>query len=406
MHHYLRRGGRLALFLATLLALYTLLLLAAYSFPDEWIRENVTAATNVLIEEGNMPGGYATYFWHSGFGIADNVTDRVIYEGLLKNGRNVVDAAMRTDYARYWHGYAVLLRPMSIMLSIINIRYLNMMAVMGLLVLCCWHCRARLGARTALCFWVALAMGFVLLAPFCQQYMPVTLLTLLACCVLLGGWPRIRRFLPESFMLLGSVVCFLDFLTFPVLALGYPLICCLLLMLREGDPPPRLWKHALLLPALWLAGYSLTWLGKAVIGTLLTEQNVMADVLHQVAFRMDGSFDTGSYTITMTAAEALLPNLDTFFMGSNKALFLLLLLWTGFLALRRGRVCLKAAAKALPVLFVALFPFIWYLVLKNHVRLHFWMTYKQLSVTVFAVCAWLLAAAEVDDTAPRFPQTT
>lgn len=211
MHRYLRRGGRLALFLAALLALYTLLLLAAYSFPDEWIRENVTAATNVLIEEGNMPGGYATYFWHSGFGIADNVTDRVIYEGLLKNGRNVVDAAMRTDYARYWHGYAVLLRPMSIMLSIINIRYLNMMAVMGLLVLCCWHCRARLGARTALCFWVALAMGFVLLAPFCQQYMPVTLLTLLACCVLLGGWPRIRRFLPESFMLLGSVVCFFGF---------------------------------------------------------------------------------------------------------------------------------------------------------------------------------------------------
>lgn len=84
MHRYLRRGGRLALFLAALLALYTLLLLAAYSFPDEWIRENVTAATNVLIEEGNMPGGYATYFWHSGFGIADNVTDRVIYEGLLK----------------------------------------------------------------------------------------------------------------------------------------------------------------------------------------------------------------------------------------------------------------------------------------------------------------------------------
>ena len=61
-----------------------------------------------------MVGGYANYFWHTGFSITDNLTDIRIYEGLLRGGRSVTDAAMRTDYARYWHGYAVVLRPLMI----------------------------------------------------------------------------------------------------------------------------------------------------------------------------------------------------------------------------------------------------------------------------------------------------
>ena len=40
---------------------------------------------------------------------------------------------------------------------------------------------------------------------------------------------------------------------------------------------------------------------------------------------------------------------------------------------------------------MALWPFAWYCVLQNHVRLHFWMTSKQLAVTVFALLAYLTA---------------
>ena len=46
---------------------------------------------------------------------------------------------------------------------------------------------------------------------------------------------------------------------------------------------------------------------------------------------------------------------------------------------------------ALPVAVVALWPFAWYCVLQNHVRLHFWMTNKQLAVTVFALLGYLTA---------------
>ena len=165
MQRVLGRGMRLAALLLAAICLYTGLMLVAYSFPDEWISDNVGAAVGMLTEESNMVGGYANYFWHTGFSITDNLTDIRIYEGLLRGGRSVTDAAMRTDYARYWHGYAVVLRPLMIVLSIVNIRYVNMMALMALFLVCGWKCRERFGWRTAAHFCGGLLMSFLLIAP-------------------------------------------------------------------------------------------------------------------------------------------------------------------------------------------------------------------------------------------------
>ncbi len=395
MTRFCRRMGELALILLVLVVSYTFLMLAVYSFPDAWVEKNVTAALGVLEEEGNMPGGYATYFWHSGFGITDNLTDKEIYKGLLRGERSVMDAAMRTDYSRYWHGYAVILRPLMIFLSIINIRYLNMLLLMGLLMLCYWHCRRRFGGGIAAAFVVALLMHFLLIAPFCQQYMPVSLLTLMGCYVVLRWWERLRQRLPELFLILGSLVCFFDFLTFPVLALGYPLICGLLCRLDEGKN--SLWAEMIAISAAWMAGYALTWLGKGAVGTLLTGQDVFQDIFSQVTLRTNLGSVAGENAFEITALSAIGINMETFFMGSNMALFFVMLLVCAVWALKR-RASVREWLRALPVAVVALYPFLWYLVLQNHVQIHFWMTHKQLSVTVFALCAYLIWIAERRET--------
>lgn len=393
MHAVWQKGAKLAILLLGLLILYPLLLLGAYSFPDEWIEDNVNGAVEILQEESNMLGGYATYFWHSGYGITDNVTDVTMYRGLLRNGRSAMDAAMRTDYARYWHGYAVILRPMSIVFHIIHIRYINMIVLMLLLILCYWHCRQRLGAKVSFCFAMGLVMSFILIAPFCQQYYTVYFLTLAGCLLVLRWWEALKGKLDAVFLVSGSLVCFFDFLTFPLLALGYPLILCLLLLLSEGAPAKRLWVTMIRLSALWMAAYALTWLAKAGIGSLLTNQNVLADVLEQVLYRMKGIIQTDTRTIEVTPWDAIKINLETFFNGSNIGFFLLLLLTLGANAVissKRRREWVRSLA----LIAVALYPFAWYCILQNHVRMHFWMTYRMLAITVFAVCAFLLAVAK------------
>lgn len=89
----------------------------------------------------------------------------------------------------------------------------------------------------------------------------------------------------------------------------------------------------------------------------------------------------------MSIRSAVLINLETFFMGANVGAFALMLLVEGIYAVRKGS--LKCWLQALALAAVALWPVVWYCVLQNHSRLHFWMTYKQLSVTVFAASSAL-----------------
>ena len=391
MRKVVRRGAGLGVLLVVLVLLYTGLMLAVYIFPDEWVAGKVQGAVAVIDEEVNYWGCYGNYFWHSDFGITDNISDRVIYTSLLRDGRSVVDAAMHTEYARYWHGYAVLLRPLLAVLGISGMRYLNMMLLMGLLLGCYARMRSLLGRRTALTFAAGLLMGFLLIAPFCQHYMAVTSLALLGCYVQLR-WPKaVRARLPEFFLILGSLVCFSDLLTFPVLALGYPLLCCQLLGVREDVSARRLWVQTIGLSAAWMVGYALTWVGKGLVGTLLTGQNVLEDIFGQAMWRMTGVPEDGKW-YPMTPAGAVQINMETFFTRSNVLLLALLLAWLGVRALRM-RTGAKGWLRALPVAAVALYPFVWYLAVQNHSNIHYWMTYKLLSVTAFSLCAYLLAVA-------------
>lgn len=391
MRKIVRRGADLGALLVVLVLVYTGLVLAVYTFPDEWVAGKVEGAVAAIDEEVNYLGCYGSYFWHSDYGITDNLSDRVIYTSLLRDGRSVVDAAMHTEYARYWHGYAVLLRPMLAILGISGMRYFNMMLLMGLLLGCYARMRALLGARTALVFAAGLMMGFFLIAPFCQHYMAVTSLTLLGCYVQLRWRKALRDRLPEFFLMLGSLVCFSDLLTFPALALGYPLLCCQLLGVREDVSAQRLWMQTIGLSAAWVAGYALTWAGKGLVGTLLTNQNVMQEILLQTMWRMTGVLEDGKW-YSMTPIGAVQINMETFFTRCNVLLLALLLVWLGVRALR-ARTGTRGWIRALPVAAVALYPFVWYLAVQNHSNIHYWMTYKLLSVTAFGSCAYLLAAA-------------
>ena len=128
-------------------------------------------------------------------------------------------------------------------------------------------------------------------------------------------------------------------------------------------------------------------MSKALCGTILTGQNVLGDILEQVALRTTGA----EGYVEITAFTAIEHNLKTFFIGSNIAFFGLALVVYAIYALRRPKPFAEWL-RALPISVVSLYPFVWYCVLQNHVRMHFWMTHKMLAITVFAALCWLTAA--------------
>ena len=110
-----------------------------------------------------------------------------------------------------------------------------------------------------------------------------------------------------------------------------------------------------------------------------------ADIIRQVVFRLTGDYADGQET---TAWLAIYKNLETYFMGSNVAFWMVCVVVYGVRALR-NKPSFAQCMKLLPIAAVVAYPFIWYCVLQNHVRMHFWMTYRIIAVSFFALMAYI-----------------
>ncbi len=380
---------QMAVIFLTLILLYSILMVAVYAIPNQWIEGNVESALAVLEAEGPYPH----YFFDYPFGQADNNTDKEMYKNLLAaDGDSVLKAAMVPRYSRYWQGYAVLLRPLSVFLSIANIRYLNMTVMLVLLCLCFWKTSETLSTAAALAFVLGLIATYIWLAPFNMQYFTVTLLTLIFSWIAVSDsrWKH-RPDPPVLFLCFGSLTAFADYLTFPILTLGYPLL--LMLLLRKQSHKPRTFVSELCFllacSASWAAGYGLTLLSKGVVGTLLSGTNVLQDILESSLYRVNGELPFGYYE-NISAWMSIRYNADAFFNFRSLSLLTGCILCLVVILIRK-RISLKGWTASLPILGVALFPYVWYAALQNHSIMHCYFTFKAQGVVFFALCAFVIS---------------
>ena len=181
------------------------------------------------------------------------------------------------SYARYWHGYLVLLRPLMSVFSFSQIRLLNTFCVWGLtgaalLVL-------MRNVPESVCPFI---LTLLLLAPSaigkCMEYSGVFYIALtMALLIALGrkgGFEGGRvRYL---FLAGGMLTAYVDFLSAPTLSLSIPFV--ILCLRRKGEKElPALALSCLLF---WAAGYAGMWSGKWLIA-LLFQRRVFLDSLLQ-----------------------------------------------------------------------------------------------------------------------------
>lgn len=289
------------------------------------------------------------------------------------------------SYARYWHGYLILLKPALLLTSYTTIRMIA--AVLQLLltgmVLMAFVKRGEEFLGTA----------FLLSLPFLYYFSLFTSLSLSICFYLLAAVILVQLKWDEKlrktgrygafFFAAGMLTSYFDFLTYPVVILGFPL--CIYLYLNRGS-----WKKELLClvgcSAEWGAGYLGFWAMKWIITDLITGNGTIADAVSTLSRRTEQVEGAAGSTGLL---EVLRMNMDVYANWAFGLLFAGVLVWlAGYLYKKRRAVCTDSLRHAALLLLVACYPFLWFFCTQNHSLEHWMFTYKILSVTVFAcICA-------------------
>ena len=400
----------LSLLLAAIL-LGTVLVTCAYILPTGRMRTNVAESFETIDTEGG------SFTWAPGYagsrldGFTDNImlqtavydgSDGALREAMLnrrmsypKSQLSPGDALINyvygdregeaESYGRYWHGYLLFLKPLLLFFNLSDIRMFLMLAQWGLAaaaVLCAYQ---KGGIRLVLPLGAAIACLNPVSTAMSMQYSSIYLLMLVFSIWELhfDSFSRKRGWV--LYLILGVCTAFFDFLTYPPAALG---ICLGLEILVSNISSKEKLGAAIASGLSWGFGYGGMWSGKWLIGSLLTGQNILSDALETAQYRTGTAVSAAEGAAGTGFLQVLSKNLSVYLTPGYLVLFgLLLVLLLGLLLSKKYRFA-PDRSSLVSLALIALVPFGWYLVLKNHSSVHYWMTYRDLTVTVFAVVSF------------------
>lgn len=378
------------------IAAYSLLSLLSAAFPNSLIEKNVAVSLKILEEEGTYP----KYFFNSSAARLDNFTDTLMVSSTLTDpSQSVVENAMVIHQrVQYWQGYLIFLKPLLVFLNLYQIRYLTYISYFLLFIVSAMLLYKKVDIPSAIAYSIAVISSNVLFTSVSLQFIGVYYVMFLSVIVLLFLKDYLLQHFQAAlllFLLIGSFTCFIDFLTVPLITLGIPLLLFIVLRLK-GPFCKRIEQffQTILLSVFWAAGYSLTFICKWVIASLLLQRNAISEALDQLLFRVNGSEE-----LVVSRTEMLLANLQNivgfncFSLTEIAGAVILLLVLLGlfcFLFRKKALPCCKTLLKQnafsyLLILMVGLYPYMWYLVFANHSQIHFWFTYRSQLVTVFSL---------------------
>ena len=379
-----------------LIAAFFVSMTLVYCIPTSWIQGNVEKSIEVLEGEGEYP----MYFFYRHSAIIDIHTDKLMYESLIQNRDyyNPIQAAMSINqYPRYWHGYQVLLRPLTVVFQVQELRYLGMLTFHLLFFWSAWLMAKKTKPLYAMFYVLTVASGYVVFLPVCFQFLTTFLVLFVSLIVFLRRYDKNKPLPAVKWMLyffvVGMVENFFDFLTYPILTLGIPLVLLLWLRVRDEQADFRgnfwfMFKASLS----WFFGYALTWISKWLLSAAILGVRYFWRTMSVVQYRLEGSEEEPLDRIgTIQRNLKAWLNVQDGGVISWSKIALLILIVAVVLIIWRKLKDWKAVGAYLPILFVAAYPYIWYLVMSNHSQIHYWYTYRAQLAALFAGLVFLAA---------------
>ena len=408
------------------IALGYLLLVLVYCIPTKKMEINLKESAAIFVEEGTYPQKINSYIdsW------LDNWTDSLMlltavredsepaYISAALNSRNLISdknpcesliqiyAEKNTDnlksvkYGRYWHGYLVFLKPLLLFFDYGEIRYINMFVQMLLFA----FAAVLLSKKERGLYILPLALSWLFLNPLSTmlsiQFSIVTSIVFSQIIVMLIFEDKYYKkpfLVVMNFFVLGCIVNYFDLLTYPLVALGIPLAywfnAC---ELKKRSNIISVFGNIAKYCVAWVCGYGGMWIGKWLLGSIVTGENILSDAMNQVAVRTDNTVAQEEFSFTELMGRL--------FYASNKlvicfAIFAIVLLVIYGMFKKKIKISLNSFVVCS---IIGAMPFVWYAVLGNHSWIHFWFAYRELAIFINALL--MLAVGLIQNSTERLEE--
>jgi len=278
------------------------------------------------------------------------------------------------NYVNYWHGYLIFMKPLMTFMTYGQIRYLNQFvqtALMGVIFV-------LLGIKRKVWYAIPIILSYIFLNPavvsMSIQYNTMFLITFIQVLAILifDDIYREKNFWIYHFLIVGCATSYFDFLTYPIIGYGIPII--LLISFYPSNIKEE-FLNLIKTGLAWCFGYIGMWAGKWILGTALTDENILQQAIERILFRSRGDVSEYSYI------DILRRNLEL----REDILVISVLFMIGCLF---NLIVKKQKINWIEIivyLLIMVIPFAWFFVAANHSYIHYFFTYRDLTIFVMAV---------------------
>ena len=186
------------------------------------------------------------------------------------------------------------------------------------------------------------------------------------------------------FFITGSITCFIDLLTTPIVTFAIPILVYFMLLQKNEEYSI---KQSVLIylkiAILWAIGFFSTWIIKWILVDILFDRNVIKTSLKQFLYRIGNNADglAEYYTIY----NALSKNINYF--GSTAIIIVNCIFFVGLLPIiqKKEKIKIVNLKYITPYIVTSILPILWFAILKNHSIHHPFFTNRNIIVTILGL---------------------
>ena len=390
-----------------MLLIFCLAMIATYALPNKRIQGHIAESKELLLKQNSNPL-FGEYIEGAKL---DDSTDLLIMNTAMNKGKTSDESILvrafensrytteegnqyislektiddnnlynNQEYSRYWHGIQTIIRPLLLFFNYEEIRFLFMIVMFLLLLIASMYLNRNLGCLHAFSLAMAMLLVCFFIVPASLQYVGVFAITLITTIIVNIMYERNKeRYYPYLFFIVGGFTTFFDLLTVPLLTLGIPLIVVVLLINKKKKNIKKSLITIIKLSLLWCISYATIFFAKWVIASIVLHRDVITVAIKNIIFRANGNEE---YPVTRLGA--IKENLK-FIYNSVLAVicFITCIICAIKLIIYRKRI--KEFKYLIPVLFISLYPYIWYFVFAGHSTIHAFFTYRLQAITIFGI---------------------